>query len=248
MNHLVSSIFFLAALLALTPLASYLPLVLLPAANISAPAPNLQCIDSPDWATSAFHPQDCYTAIENFHTREVEIYESMTLEFLATHITPSFPSLFSQTTPRKYEYNSCTIAIVMLRDLPGGTAPGITFPKSDLCTYVYIENAAKNVLQGCLSPMRGKGSRNGGLEFVNPTGYDIAGTWMIHCAVLEHLLQLNMEKLEVEELDSTGTNCSQVIFNLSVCFCGIHILSSIVKSKSQSHHRRRRFDTGIRPR
>lgn len=71
------------------------------------------------------------------------------------------------------------MAIVMLRDLPEGAVPGTTFPKSDLCTYPHLENAAKNVLQGCLSPVLGKGrGAAGGLGFVNPTGYDIGGTFM----------------------------------------------------------------------
>lgn len=101
------------------------------------------------------------------------------VEFFAAKMTPSFPSQFSQSTPRKYKYKSCTMAIVMLRDLPGGVVPGTTSPKSDLCTYPHLENAAKNVLQGCLSPVLGKGrGPAGGLGFVNPTGYDIGGTFM----------------------------------------------------------------------
>ena len=81
------------------------------------------------------------------------------------------------------------MAIVLLRDLPGGSEPGIVFPKSDLSTYVFVENAAKNVLQGCLSPVRGKGrGKGGGLGFVNPTGYDIVGTYTVHCGILRQLL------------------------------------------------------------
>lgn len=244
-----STIFLLAALPTLTHLASSSPLVLLPTTNISAPAPNLQCIDSPDWATLTFVPEDCYLALENFHTREVEFYESMMLEFLAANIAPSFPSLFAQTTPRKYEYKTCTMAIVMLRDLPGEPLPVTRFPKSDLSTYLSIGIAAKNVLQVCLSPVRGKGGRmGGGLGFVNPTGYDVTGTWMVQCIVFEQLLQLNMEKLDMEKFDSTGSNSSQGPTRLSVCSCGIQILSSIDRSKSRSCQRRRRPGRGVRPR
>lgn len=126
--------------------------------------------------------------METFHNLEVARYESMTLEFLAANITPIFPSLFTQSTPRKYKYNSCTMAIVLLRDLPGGAVPGIVFPMSDLSTYVSVENTAKNVFQGCLSPVLGKGKeRGGGLGFVNPTGYDIAGTYIFHSGILKQL-------------------------------------------------------------
>lgn len=87
------------------------------------------------------------------------------------------------------------MAIVMLKDLPGGAAPGTSFPKTDLCTYVFVENAAKNVLQGCLSPVLGKGEgRGGSLGFVNPTGYDIAGTCMVNHAILKQLPHLHIEK------------------------------------------------------
>lgn len=77
--------------------------------------------------------------------------------------------------------------------------PG-NFPKSDLSTYVFVENAAKNVLQGCLSPVLGKGwRRGGGLGFVNPTGYDIAGTYMVNRGTFKQLLQLDLEKLDMEK-------------------------------------------------
>ena len=87
------------------------------------------------------------------------------------------------------------MAIVMLRDLPGGEVPGTGFTRSDLSTYVHIENAAKNVLQGCLSPVLGRGKGRGGeLGFVNPTGYDIAGMCMVHCVISRALVQLEFEK------------------------------------------------------
>ena len=140
----------------------------------------VECINSHDWATEHFLAGDCYTALDKFHNREVDKYNSMMLEFLAAGLNPPFPSRFAQTTPRKYKYKSCTMAIVMLKDLPGGAVPGTSFPTSDLCTYIQLENAAKNVLEGCLSPVLGKSKgRAGGLGFVNPTGYDIAGTFIV---------------------------------------------------------------------
>lgn len=44
-------------------------------------------------------------------------------EFLSQGIAPAYPR-FAQTTPRRYKYKSCTMAIVMLADLPGGAVPG----------------------------------------------------------------------------------------------------------------------------
>ncbi len=68
----------------------------------------------------------------------------------------------------------------MLKDLPGGAIPGTTLRETDLGTYVDIANAAKRIMKVCLSVVmekgRGRGG-GGGLGFVNPTGYDIAGTY-----------------------------------------------------------------------
>ena len=242
------SIFLLAALPTLTHLASSSPLVLLPTANISVSTSNPQCIDSPDWATLRFSPEDCYTVIANFHALEVEHYESMMVEFFAANIHPTIPSLFTQLTPRKYKYRSCTMAIVLLRDLPEGLAPGINFPKSDLSTYVSVETAAKIVLQACLSPVRGKGrGKGGGLGFVNPTGYDIVGVYMVQCGILKQLLQLNMEKLDMEKIDFTCANNLQGPTILLVCFCGIQILPSTIRSKPRSCRRRHRPGREVRP-
>ncbi len=102
----------------------------------------------------------------------------MILEFYAANITPSYPSRFSQPTPQKYKYKTCTLAIVMLKDLPGGAVPGTSFPSTDLSSYMDIQNAAKDVLRICISVVLGKGrGAGGGLGFVNPTGYDTAGTY-----------------------------------------------------------------------
>lgn len=68
------------------------------------------------------------------------------------------------------------MAVVMLKDLPGGPMPGASFPTTDWTTYLYIENAVKNILQGCISPVLGEGKGGGGgVGFVNPVGYDITG-------------------------------------------------------------------------
>lgn len=97
------------------------------------------------------------------------------------------------------------MAIVMLRDLPGGVVPGTTSPKSDLCTYPHLENAAKNVLQGCLSPVLGKGrGAAGGLGFVNPTGYDIGGTYNSIGVFLWDTDSVINHEIQVAEVSTSG--------------------------------------------
>ena len=105
-------------------------------------------------------------------------------EFLAANITPALPSRFAQPTPRKYTYKSCTVAVVMLADLPPGLPglplPPTRWPRSDLCDYVSIENAGLNVRDACLSIVEEEGAGGRGLRFVNPTGYNLAG---VHGAI-----------------------------------------------------------------
>ena len=115
----------LAILLPNFPTTVSQPLNPSPTTNLSTfnVSSELQCINSPEWATSGFLAGDCYTAIEKFRDREVEKYGATTLEFLAAGMTPIFPSLFWQSTPRRYKYKSCTMAILMLKDLPGDVVP-----------------------------------------------------------------------------------------------------------------------------
>lgn len=134
------------------------------------------CVENPSWVTSSFLAGDCYTCIDKLHNREVDIWSTAFLEFFSYRTSlPSPPSIWAQRTPRKYRYKSCTLAIVMLKDMPEGTIPGKGFPGTDLSSYAFLEMAARNVLAKCMSPvLRGKpGSKVG---FANPTGFDIAGT------------------------------------------------------------------------
>ena len=142
------------------------------------------CIDDPSWVTSSFLAGDCYTCIDKLHNRDVDVWSGAFLEFFSyATLPPTPPSVWAQRTPRKYRYKSCTLAIVMLRDMPEGTIPGRGFPGTDLSSYAFLEMAAKNVLAKCMAPvmLRGKGSDGGGggggrVGFANPTGFDIAGT------------------------------------------------------------------------
>lgn len=64
-----------ARLITCIPLTTSPPLVLPSSSNTTFPIlRNLQCIDSPDWATSHFLASDCYTAIDKFVNREVMVH------------------------------------------------------------------------------------------------------------------------------------------------------------------------------
>ena len=134
------------------------------------------CVENPSWVTSSFLAGDCYTCIDKLHNRDVDIWSTAFLEFFSYDtLLPKPPSIWAQRTPRKYRYKSCTLAIVMLRDLPEGTVPGRGFPGTDLSSYAFLEMSARNVLAKCMSPVL-RAKAGGKVEFANPTGFDITGT------------------------------------------------------------------------
>ena len=134
------------------------------------------CIENSAWVTSSFLAGDCLTCIDKLHNREVDTWSTAFLEFVSYRtVIPSPPSIWAQRTPRKYRYKSCTLAIVMLKDMPEGTVPGSGFPGTDLSSYAFLEMAARNVMAKCMSPVLG-GDGRGKVGFANPTGFDIAGT------------------------------------------------------------------------
>lgn len=166
----------LASASPLTPPTPYLPAIhrnTTTASFSSGP----QCHDSPDWTTSSFLGGDCYTAIDKFTNFESHKWGPAYLEFVSRDIILAHPSIWAQRTPRKYRYKSCTLAIVMLRDLPPGIVPGGEYPHSDLGNYVQLEKAARRILAKCISVVLSKGEGRGGgrLGFANPTGFDIEG-------------------------------------------------------------------------
>ena len=88
--------------------------------------------------------------------------------------------MWAQATPRKYKYKSCTLALVMLKDMPGLTPPG-GFSGHDEVSYTTIEATAREILARCISPVFGFGKSGArgseSLGFANPTGFDIIGTF-----------------------------------------------------------------------
>ena len=153
-------------------IAASFPATPLPPTNTTNPS-NLECITSPDWVTPSFRPLDCYSAIEIYTSEEVRPHGDTIYEFLATEIGP-INRQYTQSTPRKYVYQSCTMVIVMLVDLAAMPIPGASYPRNDLSSFLFIENAAKNVRDGCLGGVLA--NRTAEVGFVNPAGYDVAGT------------------------------------------------------------------------
>ena len=146
-----------------------------------------QCIDSSDWVTPFFEGSDCSIAVGKFHNREYPVWSTTYLEFFTYRFQPPLPSIWAQRTPRRYRHMSCTMAIVMLRDMPPGIVPPptSTYPTSDLASYADLERVARGILAKCISPVRsvGQGSnrrkhRGTRVGFVNPTGFGIAGKLM----------------------------------------------------------------------
>ena len=132
-----------------------------------------QCLYSDEWITSSFLAGDCYTCIDKLHNREIDKWHTIPLDFVSYH-TPQ-TSIWTQGTPRRYKYKSCTLAIVMLKDMPPEIAPPGGFPGHDEVSYTELELTAREIIARCLSiVMRKKGER--GVNFVNPTGFDITGT------------------------------------------------------------------------
>ena len=143
-----------------------------------------QCIDSPNWVTPFFKGSDCSIAVDKFHNREYPIWSTTYLEFFAYRFYPPLPSVWAQRTPRRYRHKSCTMAIVMLGDMPSGIVPppATRYSTSDLASYADLERAARGILLKCISPVRKQGAGLDGrridrarVGFTNPTGFGITG-------------------------------------------------------------------------
>lgn len=179
LNSLLS-ILFLTTLLTASPLTTPKDRHLTMHTNLTAPlrSSNPRCIDSPDWVTPSFVGGDCHTAIVKFH-RETVVWNTVDLSFLSYQATPPLSSIWDQETPRRYRYKSCTLAVVMLKDLPHEMTPARPYPGIDTSSYASLERAAREILASCISPVLGKGGANegGGVGFTNPAGFDILGTF-----------------------------------------------------------------------
>ena len=150
--------------------------------NSSSPLPNNsltvpECVNSDAWASFQFHPSDCQKALDRFTVAELVISRSRhkTFEFLGVDATP-VSTLTTQATPRRYEYNTCTMAIILQKDLPSllPIAPGYHPSLTDFATYLEIWEVASVLLRDCISPIltSKRSSDLSRVRFVSLTGWD----------------------------------------------------------------------------
>ena len=131
-------------------------------ANRSSPLQNNsltfpECVNSGSWASTQFHPSDCQFALDRFTVAELVVRRSShkNFEFLGIDATP-VSTLTTQTTPRRYVYNTCTMAIILQKDLPSllPIAPGHhPSPPTDFATYSEIWEVTSLLLRVCISPI-----------------------------------------------------------------------------------------------
>ena len=136
---------------------------------------SVDCVDSMSWSSTSFHPRQCVAAIHAVYEFEVLTSARITYEFLASGATRSTVAAV-QRTPRRYVGGSCTLAIVLLKDVPslGSTSSA---PSSDLTDYWQIWKLSKSILEDCLPPwLSGNRSSNVGrshspVKFRSQTGW-----------------------------------------------------------------------------
>ena len=131
-------------------------------ANRSSPLQNNsltfpECVDSRTWASTQFDPSDCRLALDRFTVAELVVSRSShtNFEFLGIDATP-VSTLTTQRTPRRYKYNTCTMAIILQKDLPIllPIAPGHhPSPPTDFATYSEIREVTSLLLKVCISPI-----------------------------------------------------------------------------------------------
>ena len=137
-----------------------------------------ECVDSATWASIRFEPSDCQFALDRFNVAEIVISRGghRNFEFLGVDATP-VSTLNTQRTPRRYVYNTCTMAIILQKDLPSlsPVAPGRqSSPPTDFATYSEIGEVTNLLLRACVSPIfiRKKPSDLPQVRFVSLTGWN----------------------------------------------------------------------------
>ena len=152
-------------------------------ANRSSPLQNNsltfpECVNSGAWASTRFHPSDCQLALDRFTVAELVVSRSShkNFEFLGIDATP-VSTLTTQTTPRRYVYNTCTMAIILQKDLPSLSpiAPGHhPSPPTDFATYSEIWEVTSILLRACISPIliSKRSSDLSRVRFVSMTGWN----------------------------------------------------------------------------
>ena len=118
-----------------------------PFVNVTQNSP--QCVDSPSWSSTFFTPKDCRFAIHTLYEFEVLTNARITFEFLARGATGTTVAV-KQKTPRRYVAGTCTLAIVLIKDVP--LVASVASRSSDLADYWSIWKLSKAISTDCLSP------------------------------------------------------------------------------------------------
>ena len=113
-----------------------------------------QCSDDFAWGLALF-TKDCKQTLEYFLSTDVTSYGTTYFDF-HDRITPPGLSFPSHTTPHRYTFGNCIIAIDMVRffpkpflPLPLPRAPVGGWPERDFATYIELYAAVKQVISWC---------------------------------------------------------------------------------------------------
>ena len=102
-----------------------------------------------------FVEEHCGLALALLQETDVAVYANTRIEFLAPNTSPTHTTSVSLSTPRKYSYDTCTIAIMLIDTIfPDGDVPIDLLPRDhwsrEITTFASLESAAKQVLKTCV--------------------------------------------------------------------------------------------------
>ncbi|KAI4189067.1 MAG: hypothetical protein L6R41_001735, partial [Letrouitia leprolyta] len=121
-------------------------------------------------------PKDCYTALAQFETYEAKKYGNTPFEFLPFGGSASSP--FRKVgTPRRYYFETCTLAIVMLNYFDPkelGLRTGATFSPRDVATFKDLGVAFLRTANECLSKFKNH-SIEDRVGFISGMGWSSTG-------------------------------------------------------------------------
>ena len=93
------------------------------ATNTGLHSGRARCVNTPGWTTPSLSPKDCVSAAHRFSLQEVGAHAEDEFEFVPAGAT-GVSGLPIARTPRRYPYQSCTMAIAHLGSFRPGQIPG----------------------------------------------------------------------------------------------------------------------------
>ena len=141
----------------------------------------VNCIDSHLWCPHFVASIHCRKAITAFYIRKVSdpLFSHVTYEFLAHNIHPTtrYPI---QNTPERYVWRTCTMALVLVADVPALNKGRGQVHETDLATYFDVWDVISGVLTECvMSPYEGVGRNRSATdkEEGQPVGFRSGTGW-----------------------------------------------------------------------